>query len=512
VKFASMLLAVSCWLSAAFAVQPSFDAREVVRQVRSVTRPASGVEPQALDDGEFLIDTSAVHADEIPAVAFDGVNFLVVWQDYRSGNQCDIYGARVTPQGTVLDPSGFVITQAAGRQFFPALGFDGANFLVVWEDDRGGYADDIYGARVTPQGTVLDPSGFVITPAADYQRWPALGFDGSNFLVVWSDGRSGSGDYIYGARVTPAGTVLDPLGFAIPQASNYQWCPALAFDGANFLVVWQDWSSGNCSDVYGARVTPQGTVLDSQGLAISRAAGDQGRPAVASDGANSLVVWYDLSSGSRGIHGARVDQAGTVLDSLGITISAGWQSSPAVAFDGANSLVAWEDDRGGSDYDVYGAWVSRAGAVFGRGLVVSQEGIQAALALARGSGSQLFLVYDGWAGVVGGKTYNTTRVWGKMNPSPGIEESPKPRAASPKPTATVVRSILYLSEAASGERLAACAQLLDISGRKVLDLHPGANDVSGLSPGVYFVREQSAFSSQHSEPSAVGVRKVLILR
>jgi hypothetical protein len=28
--------------------------------------------------------------------------------------------------------------------------------------------------------------------------------------------------------------------------------------------------------------------------------------------------------------------------------------------------------------------------------------------------------------------------------------------------------------------------LLDISGRKVLNLRPGPNDVSGLAPGVYF--------------------------
>jgi hypothetical protein len=34
--------------------------------------------------------------------------------------------------------------------------------------------------------------------------------------------------------------------------------------------------------------------------------------------------------------------------------------------------------------------------------------------------------------------------------------------------------------------------LLDISGREMLDLHSGANDVSRLSPGVYFVRETQA--------------------
>ncbi len=30
--------------------------------------------------------------------------------------------------------------------------------------------------------------------------------------------------------------------------------------------------------------------------------------------------------------------------------------------------------------------------------------------------------------------------------------------------------------------------LLDASGRKVMDLQPGANDVRALAPGVYFVR------------------------
>jgi hypothetical protein len=30
--------------------------------------------------------------------------------------------------------------------------------------------------------------------------------------------------------------------------------------------------------------------------------------------------------------------------------------------------------------------------------------------------------------------------------------------------------------------------LLDISGRKMLDLRPGPNDVGRLAPGVYFVR------------------------
>jgi hypothetical protein len=71
----------------------------------------------------------------------------------------------------------------------------------------------------------------------------------------------------------------------------------------------------------------------------------------------------------------------------------------------------------------------------------------------------------------------------------GVEDSPKPQAASLKPEATIVRGGLFLSEASS-HKPQASSWLLDISGRKVLDLRPGANDVSGLAPGVYFVRQE----------------------
>jgi YVTN family beta-propeller protein len=85
----------------------------------------------------------------------------------------------------------------------------------------------------------------------------------------------------------------------------------------------------------------------------------------------------------------------------------------------------------------------------------------------------------------------------------GIEEDLKPQVAGPQPVATVVRCVLFLPEATSLKPQA--ASLLDISGRKVLDLSPGANDVRTLAPGVYFVR-----SAVGGERSAAAVRKVVI--
>jgi len=86
----------------------------------------------------------------------------------------------------------------------------------------------------------------------------------------------------------------------------------------------------------------------------------------------------------------------------------------------------------------------------------------------------------------------------------GVEEGDKPQVSGLKPQATIVQSVLYLPEATSHKPQA--ASLLDASGRKVLDLKVGANDVSALAPGVYFVREAQA------QAQAQAVRKVIVQR
>ena len=126
---------------------------------------------------------------------------------------------------------------------------------MVWTDGRVGPHPDIYGARVTPQGSVLDLDGFVISQAAFDQSSPTLAFDGTNFLVAWVDGRTGDDYDIYGARVSLGGTMLDPDGFAISREVDWQWSPSAGFDGVNFLVVWTDERrSGGYGNIYGARV------------------------------------------------------------------------------------------------------------------------------------------------------------------------------------------------------------------------------------------------------------------
>ncbi len=90
----------------------------------------------------------------------------------------------------------------------------------------------------------------------------------------------------------------------------------------------------------------------------------------------------------------------------------------------------------------------------------------------------------------------------RIGTAPGLEGAASPRLRAAK-LPTIVRGVLPL-EPASGEGRMATGELLDISGRKVTDLHAGANDVRYLAPGVYFVRRIQA------QAQAQAVRKVII--
>ena len=79
-------------------------------------------------------------------------------------------------------------------------------------------------------------------------------------------------------------------------------------------------------------------------------------------------------------------------------------------------------------------------------------------------------------------------------------EGPEPALSMPRTEATMLsRGVPY--------RTAVSSVLLDISGREVLNLKPGANDVRRLAPGVYFVRDEGRGAGDEGRR----IRKVVVL-
>ncbi len=111
-----------------------------------------------------------------------------------------------------------------------------------------------------------------------------------------------------------------------------------------------------------------------------------------------------------------------------------------------------------------------------------------------------YMVY-GPRGIVEGVTPHAFTIGDTM---PGVAENHELQHSDRNLGASMVRGALMLGAVGSGQQTAGGAELLDVSGRRVMDLKPGANDVRALVPGVYFVREAQA--------QAQAVRKVIITR
>ena len=254
-----------------------------------------------------------------PVVSFDGTNYLVVFFKDQL-----LKGIRVSQSGTVLDgPDGFVISTLAHS---PSIAFDGSNYLIVFGKNVGNY--DLYGARVSPGGQVLGE--FPISTAIGDQILSDIAFDGVNYLVVWDDRRNDQDD-IFGARVTPGGIVLDPVGLPISTTASFEARPRVAFDGANFLVVWQKALATGTdpapSEIRGMRVNSNGALLDGTanngGFGINTLVIGKSEPSIAFDGQNFLVSWVVGSfsnNGQAGIYGARVAPTGQVVEGLPSTV------------------------------------------------------------------------------------------------------------------------------------------------------------------------------------------------
>lgn len=175
----------------------------------------------ALDGSPYLI--AGGNNASNPAIASHGGGFLVVYGRDNGAFGRDIFGIMLSSTGS---PSGghFPICTQMGDQTRPDIAFDGVGFLVVWQDTRDVFGD-IYGQRITTTGTLAGDE-FIICDSTGTQQKPKVASNGANLLVVWEDNRSATTD-VYGAIVPqmpasswPEVTIIEPLPLRITACSR----------------------------------------------------------------------------------------------------------------------------------------------------------------------------------------------------------------------------------------------------------------------------------------------------
>ncbi len=386
----------------------------------------------------FLVDTTRTIVSvggDCPAVAYGDSVYLGVYAEWR-GDVNGIYAMRIDNQGRLLDSINLQISLGG---YYPDVAYakQSGIFLVVWHE-----AGSIRGKRITTDGQILDNDDIIISGSSPQASYPSVASDGKDFFVVWEDQRNGTND-IYGARVSSSGQVVDPEGIKIDERVYvYSHCIAFAdsfyfvayysntqdavvakrilsstgeiidnsplwisdivnpykiiFDGRRFFIM-------GLSERYpkALRVNKDGIVIDSVPIDISSSirangasatfdgkdygilwgnnfievdttgkvldstyqqiAGVGGYPNIAFNGNNYFLLWSNLD-------GIRISKQGQVLDAVPVHYSyaGNEQESPAVAFNGWEYLIAYATDKGeGIGKDIYAVRISQYGERIG---------------------------------------------------------------------------------------------------------------------------------------------------
>jgi hypothetical protein len=259
------------------------------------------------------------------------------------------------------------VARGAGRQTAPASATDGHDFLLVWEDTRGG-EPAIYATRVTADGRALDPEGIRISDAG---RRPAVAWTGGAYVVVWQ------GEENIGLRrLGRDGRFVDPLVRTVFEGWYYEPRVAVsdgvilvaaiaAYAGAEIAVVndtgaarttsrIREWSNielactpAECfvaTDRYdhavaGRHVSREGAVRETEDIELATNATS---PRLAASGDRFLLAWRDVATWAApsrrvwarelGTDPLLIAEADTVLD-------------VAASASGRDFLVAWTQHR-----------------------------------------------------------------------------------------------------------------------------------------------------------------------
>lgn len=316
---------------------------------------------------EVLLPASPLPAHD-PCVSFGAGKHLVVWQSGKAG-KADIYGCRVDESGKALDTQAFAVSKAFECQERPRAAWGKDSWLVVWADLRNDKDYDVYAARVTAEGKVLDPEGIAVVTGAHNQAQPDVAFNGETFLVTWRAFEAGK--YAgRGMRVSTGGRLLDtePIKIGDEKAFNMSvgelrvGAAASGNSGGKWLAAWVSRPSSLTSPAGGG---------DGTGLFVSSIASDgkvsvvasgmsegmnQFKPPVtlASNGKDAcLLSWFNSCKGGRSgpengmPYGAmRVDFDGKALGTTVFGSAKVEVRQPAAVWDGKGWLVLdWQASR-----------------------------------------------------------------------------------------------------------------------------------------------------------------------
>lgn len=334
-----------------------------------------------------------------PAVGYDGIDFLVAWQQGQElGTASDIYAVRMRPDGTVRDVNPFIIASFSAST--PQIAANHGGVALVWRDASRG-TQDIVSRQVVSFGDLI-PSPLVsilVSATMPLQTQLQVATLSNGALAVWREREVHAS---IEASTPTCRTTIAP--FAAREVS----APSVASATDFALIAWREEIDTGSFRIMARRMGKDCTLLDFSPMVLANETraftSDFDTTAVAFNGSTFLVVW---TAAGNTVHGARVDAAGKALDSQPINVSVhdvppffGLPESPRVVWDGTTWTVAWAAGPGcpgcafpppvaGNPTNLYAAQVNKDGVVVTRAsqTIVNNAGVSGQrIGLASGGG------------------------------------------------------------------------------------------------------------------------------
>jgi len=195
-------------------------------------------------------------------IVWVGDRYGVAWQDRRDSDY-EIYFTELGANGNKVLPD-TRITNAPDFSVNPDLAWNGAEFVIAWQDKQNGRFE-IFAQRVTLDGKLagdaVNVSSGLVAPPFDAEA-PTIASGPKTLGVVYASGPNGAQELVFRAlEQTTLARVAGPVTISIPEAASVS--PQIAWNEDRYVVTWyhRTASAGAERAIYATSIDETGKVL-----------------------------------------------------------------------------------------------------------------------------------------------------------------------------------------------------------------------------------------------------------
>ncbi|HWB07481.1 MAG TPA: hypothetical protein VG796_30940 [Verrucomicrobiales bacterium] len=277
--------------------------------------------------------------------------------------------APLTPAFEWSGPS-HVLSTGIPEQQACAVACRGTDYLVVWQDGRDGHslATEIRGRFFALNGSPLGAS-FRISNRTTDDISPAVAASGGKYLVTWTVSRPfawarTANDDILAAFVTAPGTVSPSFSLAANKDLQENGVAIAGGPNGGFFAAWRSGpaTAPDDDDIHGCWIDGNGSAFPQNGFPLAASQGKERAVSVAGGATTYGIVWRGQYGGSN-IFGAVVPASppATPVTPDKVMLTTGVDAhAPEIASNGSHYRAVWRVETG-TDFTVHSATLSEAG-------------------------------------------------------------------------------------------------------------------------------------------------------